>query len=109
MVASTPKFRCIWRMKQEKMWWNSWKKGGQRCFSSFPKNVTSERPFALVSTMIGWWKALRAPKVAKWQVKCRMEWHGTDGRNGGAERLVWETLLEMERFKYQAGEKIKER
>ena len=26
------------------------------------------------------------------------------GRNGGAERTVWETLLEMERFGYNAGE-----
>ena len=29
----------------------------------------------------------------------------TDGRNGGALRTVWEILLEMEKFKCQAGEK----
>ena len=34
-----------------------------------------------------------------------MSGDATDGRNGGAERTVWETLLEMERFNYSAGEK----
>ena len=29
----------------------------------------------------------------------------TDGRNGGAEPSVWETLLEMERFDCRVGEK----
>ena len=29
---------------------------------------------------------------------------GLNGRNGGAERTVWEILLEMERFNYHAGE-----
>ena len=29
----------------------------------------------------------------------------TDGHNGGAERIVWETLLDMERIKYSAGER----
>ena len=28
----------------------------------------------------------------------------TDGRNGGAERTAWETLPEVERFDYKAGE-----
>ena len=30
------------------------------------KNVTSERPIALMPTLIRWWEALRAPEVAKW-------------------------------------------
>ena len=30
-------------------------------------NVTSERPIALMPTLIRWWGALRAPEVAKWQ------------------------------------------
>ena len=34
-------------------------------FFSLPKNVTSERPIALVLTMIRWCEALRAPVVAK--------------------------------------------
>ena len=42
--------------------------------------------------------------VAKWQQKYRVDWEATDGRNGGAQRTVWEILLEMERFKYRAGE-----
>ena len=32
-------------------------------------------------------------------------WDVTDGRYGGAERTVWETLLEMQRFSYHAGER----
>ena len=40
-------------------------------------------------TMIRW-EALRAPEVAQWQCKYRIEWDATDGRNGGAERTVWE-------------------
>ena len=42
--------------------------------------------------MIRLWEALSAPDA-------------TDGRNGGALRTVWEILLEMEKFKCQAGEK----
>ena len=47
----------------------------------------------------------RAQEVAKWQQKYRVDWDAADGRNGGAERTVWEILSEMERVKYQTGEK----
>ena len=70
-------------------------------FFKITKNVTSERPIALMPTMIRWWEALRTPEVAKWQYTYRIEWDATDGRNGGA-------LVEMERFNYQAGGRIKE-
>ena len=76
-----------------------------RMFFLNRKNVTFERPIALMLAMVRWWEALRAPEVAKWQHKCRFEWDTTDGRNGGVERTVWETLLEMERFTYHAGER----
>ena len=33
-------------------------------FFLIPKNVTSERPIALMPTLIRWWEALRAPEVA---------------------------------------------
>ena len=33
-------------------------------FFSIPKNVTSERPFALMPTLIRWWEAMRAQEVA---------------------------------------------
>ena len=46
----------------------------------------------------------RAPEVAKWQQKYRVDWGATDGRNGGAQQTVWEMLMEMERFKYRSGE-----
>ena len=55
---------------------------------SVPKIVTSERAIALVITMTRWWEALRASEVAKWQNKNHREWDTTDGRNGGAERIV---------------------
>ena len=34
----------------------------------------SERPIALMPTLIRWWEALRAPDVAKWQQKYRDDW-----------------------------------
>ena len=40
----------------------------QACTTMFfliPKNVTSERPIALMPTLIRWWEALRAPEVAE--------------------------------------------
>ena len=67
-------------------------------FFLIPKNVTSERPIALMPTLIRCWEALRAPEVAKLQQKCRVDWDATDGRNGGAQQTVWEFLMEMERF-----------
>ena len=73
-------------------------------FFLFPKNVTSERPIALQPTMIRWWEALRTPEALRWQQRYRVGWDATDGRNGGAEGTVWETLLEMESFYYRASE-----
>ena len=78
----------------------------QACVTMFfliPKNVTSERLIALMPTLIRWWEALRAPE-AKCQQKYRVDWDALDGRNGGAQQTVWEILLEMERFKYRAGD-----
>ena len=69
------------------------------------QDVTSERPIALMPTLIRWWEALRVPQVAKWQQKYRVDWDATDGRNGGAQQTVWEILLmEMERFNGKAKE-----
>ena len=73
----------------------------QACTTMFfliPQNVTSQRPTALMPTLIRWWEALRAPEVAKWQQNYRVDWDATDGRNGGAQQMVWEVLMEMERF-----------
>ena len=50
--------------------------------------------------LIRWWEALRAPEVAKWQQKYRVDWDATDGRNGDAQQTVWEISL----FKFRAGE-----
>ena len=57
----------------------------QACTTMFfliPKNVMCARPIVLMPTLIRWW----------------------DGRNGGGQQTVLEILLEMERFKYRAGE-----
>ena len=40
---------------------------------STPKTVTSERPIALMPTLIRWWEALRASEVAKWQQKYHVD------------------------------------
>ena len=79
----------------------------QACTTMFfliPKNVTSERPIALVPTLIPWLEAMRAPEVAKWQQKYRVDSDATDGRNGGAHQRVWEIMLEMERCNGKAWE-----
>ena len=56
-------------------------------------------PPRFLFTVIRWWEWLRA-----WQERHRIGWDATDGRNGGAGRTVWETLLEMERFDCRPGE-----
>ena len=58
---------------------------GHACTTLFflnPKNATSERPIALMPTLIRWWEALRESEVAKWQQKYRVDWDAPDGRNG---------------------------
>ena len=40
--------------------------------------------------------------MVKWKQKDRVEWDATDGRNGGAQRTVWEVLMEMKRFNGRA-------
>ena len=58
----------------------------QACATMFflsPKSVTSERPIALMATMMRRREALRAAEVAQWQYLYRIEWDATDGPNGG--------------------------
>ena len=74
----------------------------QACTTKFfliPKNITSERPIALMPTLIRWWEALRAPEL-----KYRVDWYPTQGTNGGAQPTVWEILMEMKRFDGKAKE-----
>ena len=40
--------------------------------------------------------------MAKWQQKYRVDWDAADGPSGGAQRTVWEVLMEMERFNGKA-------
>ena len=68
------------------------------------KDVTSERPIAVMPTLIRLWEASRAPEVAKWQQKYRVDWDATDGRNGGAQQTAWEILMEMDSFYGKAKE-----
>ena len=50
-------------------------------FFTIPMNVMGERAIALASTLIRWWEWLRALEVLKWQVRYRVGWGATDGRN----------------------------
>ena len=53
----------------------------QACTTMFfliPKNVTYERPIALMPTLIRWWEPLRASEVAKWQQRYRNDWDATE-------------------------------
>ena len=62
----------------------------ERSVSFFiPKNVTSERPIALMPAVILWWEAMGAPEVAKCQQKYRVDWDAAKGRNGGAAHSVY--------------------
>ena len=73
----------------------------QACTTMFcliPETLTSERPIALMPTLIRWWEAQRASEEAKWQQKYRVDWDATHGRNGEAQQTVWEMLMEMDRF-----------
>ena len=63
-------------------------------FSSFPKNISSDRHIALVPTWIRWWEWLREAEEKRRQARYRVGWSATGVRNGGGER-AWETLLEM--------------
>ena len=75
----------------------------QACATMFfliPKNVTSERPNSLLSdSMVGGAEREEKRRQQRRRVGC----DATDRRNGGAERTVWETLLEMERHDRRAG------
>ena len=42
--------------------------------------------------------------MAKWQQKYRADWDATDGRNGGAQRTVWDIFMETKRFNGYAKE-----
>ena len=42
--------------------------------------------------------------MATWQQRYRIDWDAIDGRNGGAQRIVWENWVEVERLKHRAGE-----
>ena len=67
-----------------------------------PNDVTSERLIAPLRTLI-WWEWLRAPEVERWQERQRVG-DATDGRSGGVKRTAWESLLEMDRIDYRAGD-----
>ena len=46
-----------------------------------------------VDTLVGRFEGSRGGDVA-----ARIDWDASDGRHGGAQRTVWEILMEMERF-----------
>ena len=44
------------------------------------------------------------PEVSRRQERKSVGWDAADWRNGGVERTVWDTLLEMEQFDCRAAE-----
>ena len=80
-----------------------WHQACTMMFFLIPKNIPSDGPISLVPTSIRWWEAVVAPEVAKWQQKYRVNWDATDGRNGGAQRTVWEVLTKNGKHRYSAG------
>ena len=73
---------CLEKVKQ------SGKCPQQDCTTMFfliPKNVKSERPIALMPTLIRWWVALRAPEVA--EVPCWVGCYRRQERRSPTNRL----------------------
>ena len=115
-MASTPRvpLGCDKRNESEKSWSvlekveQSGKWLQQACTTMFfiiPENVTSERPIALMSTLIRWWEALESTRSGEVAAEVSSgHWDATDGRNGGARQTVWEILMELERFNGKAKE-----
>ena len=69
-----------------------WRWPQQACTTMFfliPKNVTSERPIALMPPLIRGWEASRAPEVAKRQQKYRVDFDATDARYGGSMGSIY--------------------
>ena len=53
----------------------------------FPKNITRERPVALMPAMIRWWEAPRMPEVVKWQYKYGIECDATGSVGDGEVQM----------------------
>ena len=114
VAGFTPNFRLTCQKKREVKLRNSSKKveqcgrwPQQACTTmsfQIPTNVTRECPIALLLTLIRWWEWLRALEVSRWQERHRVKWDASDKGNGGAERSVWDTLFELERFDHRTGE-----
>ena len=78
-----------------------------RVEKSWTSKVTSERPIALMPTLILWWEALRAPEVVKWHQKYRVDWDATDGRNGGPSKRCGKFCWRRKKSIGKQREKIK--
>ena len=70
-------------------------------FLLIPKSTTSERPIALLPTLIRWWESLTAPAVVECKGRHNVTWDGCSKYCGIAETVGWETLLEMETLDLQ--------
>ena len=93
----TPKFRKTYDTKREEQCeipcniGTVWKMAAT-CTTMF---------FLIPKNLVGMVAGARIDEMA---AKASCCWDATAGRNGGAERIVWETWLEMERFDNRAGE-----
>ena len=103
-MVFTPNFPQTCQQKQEVKWWELLEKveqcarwPQQACTTMFfliPKNVTNERPIALLLALIRWWEGLRAPEVTMVaKASCSMGRHRRAKWRSGAH-----CVLEMDRF-----------
>ena len=76
---------------------NGRNKLAQRC----GKNVTSERPIALVLALIRWCPCLRALQVSRWQEKHRVGWDATDGRTRWTDLITVQLQWTRERSRWR--------
>ena len=65
-------------------------------FFLIPKSVTSERPIALLPTLVSWWEWLRHPSAVEWKSRFSITWDACSKYVGGAYRAGWESLFGME-------------
>ena len=81
-----------------------WVQASTLLFFLIPKNVTSERPIALLSTVIRWWEWLTAPVIQEWKKKSRVEWDATQGKQWRSRKTVWEAWLDVDKYNYKVEE-----
>ena len=83
----------------------------QACTTKFfltPENITSERPIALIANVDSVVESSVSTRGGELAAEVsRREWDATDGRNGGAQRTVWEVLMKWRDLMEEQKQRIK--